>query len=119
MKHLLCEIRGPIEDSELVAEALSEACWRANASIIDSVQHRFEPQGFTMLILLAESHASVHTWPEQGMAMVDYFSCADDPKIEVFVAVLESFGFRILNPRLIERERMKDARGKRWKSSGL
>ena len=37
--------------------------------------HQFEPQGLTGIILLSESHISIHTWPEHGMAAVDVFTC--------------------------------------------
>ena len=41
------------------------------------IHHRFEPQGVTGLALLAESHISIHTWPESGYAAVDVFTCGD------------------------------------------
>jgi S-adenosylmethionine decarboxylase len=41
------------------------------------ISHRFEPQGVTGLALLAESHISIHTWPESGYAAVDVFTCGD------------------------------------------
>ena len=48
--------------------------------------HQFEPQGLTGIILLAESHISIHTWPERGEAAVDVFTCGgrDSRKIAEF-----------------------------------
>ena len=39
--------------------------------------HKFEPQGVTAVALLAESHISIHTWPENGTAVCDIFTCGD------------------------------------------
>ena len=39
--------------------------------------HKFQPQGVTAVALLAESHISIHTWPENGMAICDVFTCGD------------------------------------------
>ena len=40
--------------------------------------HKFEPQGVTALAMLAESHLSIHTWPEKGIAKCDIFTCRDE-----------------------------------------
>ena len=53
-----------------------------------SSPHRFEPQGVTGLALLAESHISIHTWPESGYAAVDVFTCGDHTMPEQARAVL-------------------------------
>ncbi len=45
--------------------------------MINLITHHFEPQGVTGLALLAESHISIHTWPESGYAAVDVFTCGD------------------------------------------
>ena len=45
--------------------------------LISSLTNRFEPQGVTGLALLAESHISIHTWPESGYAAIDVFTCGD------------------------------------------
>jgi S-adenosylmethionine decarboxylase len=50
---------------------------RAGATLLNLITHRFEPQGVTGLALLAESHISIHTWPESGYAAVDVFTCGD------------------------------------------
>ena len=55
--------------------ALEEAANRANAKLLNIVSHSFEPQGITAFALLAESHISIHTWPELGYATVDAFTC--------------------------------------------
>ncbi len=40
-------------------------------------EHRFEPQGVSVVVVIAESHVSIHTWPEHGYAAVDVFTCGD------------------------------------------
>ena len=54
---------------------LPEACRLAGATVLGARFHQFQPEGVTGIVLLAESHASVHTWPEAGLATLDVFTC--------------------------------------------
>lgn len=54
----------------------------AGFTILDKVEHFFNPQGWTVLYLLAESHLAIHTFPEQGKAYVELSSCVDKPFTE-------------------------------------
>ena len=54
---------------------LPDACRAAGATVLGAQFHQFEPQGVTGVVLLAESHASVHTWPEAGLVTLDVFTC--------------------------------------------
>jgi S-adenosylmethionine decarboxylase len=57
------------------------------------ISHRFQPHGVTGLALLAESHISIHTWPESGYAAVDVFTCGDHTLPETACRVLvDEFG---------------------------
>ena len=47
----------------------------ANATVLDLISNKFEPQGVTAIALLAESHISIHTWPESNYSAVDIFTC--------------------------------------------
>ncbi|MFM7634024.1 MAG: adenosylmethionine decarboxylase, partial [Cyanobacteriota bacterium] len=58
-------------------DTITDAAKRAGATLLNLITHRFEPQGVTGLALLAESHISIHTWPESGYAAVDVFTCGD------------------------------------------
>jgi len=49
----------------------------AGANILRVFGEKFQPQGVTLLALLAESHASIHTWPELGYAAIDLYTCGD------------------------------------------
>ena len=54
---------------------LPQACREAGATVLGAQFHQFEPEGVTGVVLLAESHASVHTWPESGLVTLDVFTC--------------------------------------------
>lgn len=56
---------------------LKEALALAGANILRIFGEKFDPQGVTLLALLSESHASIHTWPELGYAAVDLYTCGD------------------------------------------
>ena len=77
--HVLADFWGcqpeKLDDSRLLMQALREAALVANMTILGEEEHKFEPQGFTGMLLLSESHISIHTYPEQGYAAVDVFTC--------------------------------------------
>lgn len=66
---------GLLDDRVFVRDAIRSAAEAAGSTLLNEVQHKFEPQGVTALGLLAESHISVHTWPECGYAAADVFTC--------------------------------------------
>lgn len=67
--------RGTLDDLKALRAALLEAVRLSGATIITDVFHQFSPQGVTGVVVIAESHASVHTWPENGFAAFDFFTC--------------------------------------------
>ena len=71
-----------LDDLERVREAMRAAVVASKGTLLGEVVHDFEPQGVTVVGLLAESHISVHTWPEHGYAAADVFTCgtAGDPE---------------------------------------
>jgi S-adenosylmethionine decarboxylase proenzyme len=66
-----------LADNKFVESILEESAQVSNATILHTKFHEFEPQGLTGYILLAESHISIHTWPETGYAAVDVFTCGE------------------------------------------
>lgn len=81
-----------LNDRGLMRLWLVEACKAAGATILQIGSHRFEPQGITVFCLLAESHASIHTYPEHGRYMADVFTCGDiDPRVAL-VHLHQKFG---------------------------
>jgi S-adenosylmethionine decarboxylase len=80
-KHVILELYGCdselIDRETLVHEVLLEAAKIANATVISSTFHQFSPQGVSGMIIIEESHFSIHTWPEHGYAAIDMFTCGD------------------------------------------
>lgn len=70
-----CEER-LLDDRKAVEKALVKAARAANATVVETVLHRFSPQGVSGVIVIAESHLAVHTWPEHGYAALDVFTCS-------------------------------------------
>jgi S-adenosylmethionine decarboxylase len=58
-----------------VADLFTAALHRAGATIVESVSHAFPKTGLTCVLILRESHAVLHTWPETGMVNIDIFTC--------------------------------------------
>ena len=91
-KHCILELYNcdpaKLDDEAFLRTAITTAAKRAGATLLNLITHRFEPQGVTGLALLAESHISIHTWPESGYAAVDVFTCGDHTMPERACAVL-------------------------------
>ncbi len=106
--HLLVELRdcNPeiLKNLAEVRDALVTAAKRANATIIDVSFHEFNPFGISGMVIIAESHLSIHTWPEYGYAAVDIFTCGDTIKPEVAAEYLIK-RFESRNPSIVEMKR--------------
>ena len=93
-RHLLIEFWGcesGIDDPATVREAITEAVESINATLIDLKVHRYLPQGVTGLAMLAESHFSVHTWPEHSYLAADIFTCGRLTEPQRAIPVLENY----------------------------
>jgi S-adenosylmethionine decarboxylase len=96
-RHLLLELfdcdPDAINNFEAVKGALIEAAKRAHATIVDVVFHEFNPFGISGVVVIAESHLTIHTWPEYRYAAVDIFSCGDTLRPDIAASYLvEQFG---------------------------
>lgn len=80
-RHLILDLydcdKELLDDYDALAELLETALRMAGATILKMVGEKFQPQGVTLLFLLAESHASIHTWPELGCCAVDLYTCGE------------------------------------------
>ena len=80
-KHCLLNLyganRSKLNNLDLLLDLLKKSAYETGATYIDSISKKFEPQGVTIVIMLSESHISIHTWPEKGEAMIDIFTCGD------------------------------------------
>jgi len=78
-RHLIVEMWGVdpalLDDEERLREMLLKAAEAAGGRIIGVLFHKFNPQGVTGVVAIAESHISIHTWPEHGYAAIDIFTC--------------------------------------------
>ena len=83
-RHLILDLYGCDQDLldnyDELQRLLEVALNMANATILRIIGEKFKPQGVTLLALLAESHASIHTWPELGYAAIDLYTCGDTTK---------------------------------------
>jgi len=80
-RHLIVELadcdRDILNDAEKLEYHMNEAVRQSGATIVRSVFHRYNPQGVSGVVVIAESHISIHTWPEYGYAAVDFFTCGN------------------------------------------
>lgn len=95
-RHVLLDLfdcnPGMINNLEAVKSVMIEAAKRARATIVNVVFHEFSPAGLSVIIMIAESHLSIHTWPEHCYAAVDIFSCGENMPVEAAAAyIVEQF----------------------------
>lgn len=97
-KHLLLELidcdAGLLNDIEYLRKVVSDIARQIGATVIKDTFYQFTPQGVSGVVIIAESHISIHTWPEYAFAAVDVFTCGDviDPKnaVKPFVEKLKA-----------------------------
>ncbi|GIP30054.1 S-adenosylmethionine decarboxylase proenzyme [Paenibacillus sp. J23TS9] len=82
-----------LNDAEFLQAQMVEAAEACGATVMSVQSKQFEPQGATVLVLLSESHLSIHTYPERGFAAIDCYTCGEtvDPQlaIDYLVSVLK------------------------------
>lgn len=66
-----------LNSCELLEQYLLDAAEKSGATVITSKIRKFEPQGISAFVLLAESHISIHTYPEKGFAAIDCYTCGE------------------------------------------
>ena len=85
-KHLLLELKGcdkeVLNDVGFLREALLAAAGEAGATVLGESFHQFNPQGVSGVVMIAESHLVIHTWPEYGYAAADIFTCGNSVRPE-------------------------------------
>jgi S-adenosylmethionine decarboxylase proenzyme len=94
----------PVLAGDEVADLFMDALGRAGATIVQTVSHAFPTTGLTCVLILRESHAVLHTWPETGTINIDIFSCT--PRLRSVQAINElgrSFGARQISIQEIAR----------------
>ena len=86
-KHLLLELYRcdyeKLNDESFLRCTLNKAAKLAKATVLNLISNKFEPQGVTAIALLAESHISIHTWPESNYSAIDIFTCGQNMRPEI------------------------------------
>jgi len=106
--HILANLYGCprelVEKADIVLNLLNEVVSEAKLTKVGENSHQFEPIGATAIILLAESHISIHTWPEEeGFAAVDIFTCGEEGDANLaFKVLVEKF-----KPQKIDKQEVK------------
>ena len=67
-----------LKDRDAIDAAVNEAVKRSNATVVTSTFHTFSPFGVSGVVVIAESHVAIHTWPEYGYSAVDIFTCGEN-----------------------------------------
>ena len=90
--HLLLDVAGApfatLDDLQGIEKLLVEAVSRMGATVLGVHMHRLAPQGVSGVVVIAESHLTIHTWPERGEAAVDLFTCGDPARARTAVEAL-------------------------------
>jgi S-adenosylmethionine decarboxylase len=74
-----------LDDIHFLQQTMIEAAEKCGATVLSVINKKFDPSGCTILILLSESHLSIHTYPEKEFAAIDCYTCGEkvDPKIAI------------------------------------
>ncbi|MEK7356395.1 MAG: adenosylmethionine decarboxylase [Bdellovibrionota bacterium] len=84
-----------LDDISTIRKMFERGLELSEATVIEIVMHKFSPQGVTGIAAIAESHVSIHTWPELGYAAIDVFSCGPTMKLDLLLSHFE----KVLKPR--------------------
>ncbi len=78
-RHILAEIYGCnsdlLNDKNFIEKTMVDAALKCGAEVREVAFHKFSPQGVSGVVIISESHLTIHTWPELGYAAVDVFTC--------------------------------------------
>ncbi len=95
-RHILTDFYGCdpaiLDDEKAVERILLQAAGVCGATVVGVSLHRFAPQGVSGVVLIAESHIAIHTWPENRFAAIDIFTCGPIDHLLAYKFLLEAFG---------------------------
>lgn len=83
---------GLLDDLEALTALCRGVSVDAGATELGVLAHHFDPQGVSVVVMLAESHVSLHTWPEDGCAYVDAFTCGDVDPAQIVGGIVGELG---------------------------
>lgn len=107
-QHLILELYGCpaalLDDPRHVENTLTQAVQASGATMIRPFFHQFAPQGVSGVIIISESHFTIHTWPEYGYAALDVFTCGDCIDMDAAATTLrEGFGAAQMQRMMLSR----------------
>ena len=109
-QHLLAEYLGCnpaiLDDVDQVRAALQRAASAAGAKVVAEVLQPFAPEGVSGVVVIEESHLSVHTWPEQGYAAVDFYTCGECLPERAYQVLFEALGAERAELLIVRRGRL-------------
>lgn len=93
-----------LDNQEFLRQSMYEAARRSGATVVGENFVKFQPQGVTGVLVLSESHLSIHTYPEEGFAAIDCYTCGEHVDPELAVEYLrEVLGGRVEGYRALQR----------------
>lgn len=96
-RHALLDLYGckqaVLDDKDFLREILRQTAVQLDCTVVQEVFHNFSPYGVSGVVVIAESHLAIHTWPEHGFAAVDLFTCNETTALSSLAEILkERFG---------------------------
>ncbi len=110
--HIIADLFGVkaelIKDVETVKSIVDPIVKEAKLTVLSSHYHQFKPHGVSCVYLIAESHVSLHTWPEVGYVALDVFTCGDEEKaFKTFELLIKAFSPKDVKKNIIFRNYYK------------
>lgn len=111
-KHLVCDIKNikntnVLNNLQKIIEIFDTICQKYEYQVLQKIEHIFDPQGFSVIYLLSESHISIHTFPEKNYAAIDLYTCRnyqdDSVYKEIYKYLIQEFDAKMENPIIINR----------------
>jgi len=106
MRHLLAVVtmnKAILSNERAIYNMLLQAAHEAGATVLGAIKHELTPFGLTAVVILAESHISLHTYPEQGKAYLDAFTCGALNPQQILKAFCGLTGATIVDSQTIKR----------------
>lgn len=106
-RHYIVDVWGcnaeVLNDVKLLEEVLVDAALKAGAEVREATFHQFLPYGISGVVIISESHLSIHTFPEHGYASIDVFTCGEriDPQIAVDIIIQKLWANRVHSLNLV------------------
>lgn len=122
-EHVLVDYHGcdpeVLDDVGSLQKVMVETAEAIGAHIVTVEFHEFNPIGVSGVVVIAESHLTIHTWPEHGYAAVDLFTCGQDMQIEVGIELLhEALGATSRDTREFDRGQLPPSVAQRARCQG-